>query len=148
MIILGGIAVSLLLLMLSKNPKDWRHTSMIHEEKQKGNLRTLAESIKMLPPSYEGYSPVRGLMKRLFFEKITVLRGISDEELKKLYKNDPVTLNKYIKDPDLIQWLKNPHSTKEQQGTFDFLQKERVEKKNQYQTELMKILEKMEKWGT
>lgn len=140
--------VSLLLFMFSKNPKDWRHVSLIHEGKQQGNLRTLAQSIKMLPPSYEGYSPVRGLMIRLFFEKMTVLRGVSDEELKKLYDNDPATLNKYIKDPELIQWLKNPHVRKEQQGAFDFLQRERGASRIHYQADLMKILEKMEKWGT
>ncbi len=133
--------------MLSKNPKDWRHTSLIYEETQRGDLGTLARSIKMLPPTYEGYGPVRGLMKRLFFEKMKVLRRISEAELTKLYENDPVTLNKYIKDQELILWLRESPIRNKQQGLFESFQKERGERKMHYQTDLMKILEKMEKWG-
>jgi hypothetical protein len=147
LMILGGIAVSLVLIMLSKNPKNWRHISLVHDEKQKGSLKTLAESIKMLPMSYEGYSPVRGLMQRIFYEKIKLMKGLPDEDQKKLYRNDTYTLKNYIKDPELIQWLlhQHPHTEK---GVFGFFQTERVGKKNQRQTELKKILEKMEKWGT
>ena len=148
LMILGGIAVSLVLIMLSKNPKEWRHISRVHDEKQIGNLKTLAESIKMLPVSYEGYSPARGLMQRIFFEKIKLLRGLPDEDLKKLYRNDATTLKKYVKDPELIQWLLHQYPKSEKKGVFDFFQTERVGKKNQYQMELKKILEKMEKWGT
>ncbi|MCX6671736.1 MAG: hypothetical protein NTX92_07440 [Euryarchaeota archaeon] len=145
--ILGGIAVSLVLIMLSKNPKNWRHISLVHDEKQKGSLKTLAESIKMLPMSYEGYSPVRGLMQRIFYEKIKLMKGLSDEDQKKLYRNDTNTLKKYVKDPELIQWLLHQHPHTEM-GVFGFFQTERVGGKNQRQMELKKILEKMEKWGT
>ncbi len=146
--ILGGIAVSLVLIMLSKNPKNWRHFSLVHDEKQKGNLKTLAESIKMLPMSYDGYSPVRGLMQRIFYEKIKLMKGLSDEDQKKLYQNDTYTLKKYVKDPELIQWLLHQHPHTEMKGVFGFFQTERAGKKNQHQMELKKILEKMEKWGT
>jgi len=147
-ILLGGIAVSLVLLMLSKNPVDWHHHSRVYEEKRRGNLKTLAESIKLLPLSYEGYAPVRGLMRRLFFEKIVLLRGVSDEDFKKLNLNDAEMLSKYVRDPELIQWLKNPSFHTKQRGVFGFFGQEKVEKKSQYQMELLKILEKMEKWGT
>jgi hypothetical protein len=145
---LGGIAVSLVLIMLSKNPEDWRHISLVKDEKQKGNLNALAESIKLLPVSYDGYSPVRGVMQRVFYEKIKLMKGLSDEDQKKLYRNDTNILKKYVKDPELIQWLlhQNPHS--ENKGVLDFFQTERVGKKNRHQMELKKILEKMEKWGT
>jgi hypothetical protein len=146
--ILGGIAVSLVLIMLSKNPKDWRHVSLVSDEKQKGSLKTLAESIKMLPMSYEGYSPVRGLMQRVFYEKITLVKGLSDEDQKKLYRNDTDTLKKYVNDQELLQWLRHQYPQSGQQGVLNFFKTERVGKKHQYQMELKKILEKMEKWGT
>ncbi len=146
--ILGGIAVSLVLIMLSKNPEEWHHISLVQDEKQKGDLKTLAESIKMLPVSYDGYSPVRGVMQRLFYEKIKLMKGMSEEDQKKLYRNDTNTLKKYIKDPELIQWLLHQHPYTEKKGVFDFFKTEKVGKKNQRQMELKKILEKMEKWET
>ena len=146
--ILGGITVCLVLIMSSKNPKDWRHVSRVHEENYKGNVKTLADSIKMLPVNYEGYSPVRSLMKRLFFEKIKSMRGLTEEEMNKLYQNDSMMLRTYVKDPELLQWLMNQYPKKEKRGVFDAFQKEKVEKKSQYQMELTTILEKMEKWET
>jgi hypothetical protein len=146
--ILGGITICLLLIMFSKDPKEWRHVSLVHDEKQKGNLKTLADSIKMLPVNYEGYAPVRGLMKRLFFEKIISLKGLPVDDVKKLYQNDSTTLKKYVKDPELLQWLLSQNPRREKQGFFDMSQKEKAEKKNQYQMELVNIVEKMEKWET
>ena len=140
--------VSLVLIMLSKNPKDWRHTSLVRDEQQKGRLRTLAESIRNLPQNYEGYSPVRALMRRILFEKIKALRGIPDDDLKKLYQNDEVMLAKYVKDPDIIRWLTTQFPRTKTQAVLGFFRKEKAEKKNQYQIELTSILEKMEKWGT
>jgi hypothetical protein len=148
LMILGGITVCLVLIISSKNPKEWRHVSLVHDERQKGNLKTLADSIKMLPWNYEGYSPVRRLMKREFFEKIKSMRGLTEEQVNKLYQNDSVTLRTYVKDPELLQWLMNQYPGREKQGFFNAFQKEKVEKKNQYQMELIRILEKMEMWGT
>jgi hypothetical protein len=134
--------------MLSKNPKDWRHTSLVRNEKQQGKLQTLAESIKNLPQSYEGYSPVRALMRRILFEKIKALRGLSDEDLKRLYQNDAEMLRKYVKDPELIQWLTEQFPRTTVQAVLGSFRRGRGMKHQRYQMELTHILEKMEKWGT
>jgi hypothetical protein len=82
------------------------------------------------------------------FEKIKALRGLSDEDLKRLYQNDAEMLRKYVKDPELIQWLTEQFPRTTVQAVLGSFRRGRGMKHQRYQMELTHILEKMEKWGT
>jgi hypothetical protein len=144
---LAAIAVCLIILMLSKDPKDWRHHSLLSDDTQKSNLQTLAESIKMLPLSTEGYAPVHGLLKRLFYDKICTMNRLSEQDIKRLYQNDASLLHKYVPDVELVNWLLYKKQGNQNRGGGSLFGKDKRDKQNQQQ-ELIRIVEKMEKWGT
>ncbi len=141
--ILGSIAVCLLLFMMTKNPKEWQHTSQVKEMQTTGRLKDLAESIKTMSGKQSRFLPVQGLIKRLFFEKVKSIRNLSDEEMQKLYKNDSETLQKYIKDKEIVEWLIT--SSAQRQQTSRFFRKEKTQ--DQTVTNLNRIVEKMEVWA-
>ena len=142
--ILGSIAACLVLFMFTKNPKEWQHVSLAKEMNTTGKLKDLAESIKAISAKQTGYLPIQGLIKRLFFEKVKSIRGLSDAQMQMLYKNDQGMLQTHINDAAIIEWIVS--ATPQQQG-FHFFEKEKKKTRDQTMINLKNILEKMEAWN-
>ncbi|MBN1280221.1 MAG: hypothetical protein JXA00_01085 [Candidatus Thermoplasmatota archaeon] len=143
-LLLSTIAVYIVLVKLSKKPKEWRHVSLVETSQRTGQLRDLAESLKNLPEGDAEQAPLHALVRRLFFEKIKATQDISEESVRQLYQNNRALMATYIHDAEIEEWLLSV--SQPPRGTvFGVFSKEK-RGENHSKEKVRRIVEKMEAW--
>jgi hypothetical protein len=146
--IIGIVFASIVLLIYSKKPEDWKHESVTENFEETGRLKDLAGSIKLSSADYSTSAPINNLIKTVFFEKVYSVKGsFSSEEYKDLYGKDRGRLMEILGDGKIVDWILDFNEKKTRGISGGFLGKNYVSKKGRYLNELNNVLDKMEAWG-
>jgi hypothetical protein len=142
---IGCIVALIILISHSKKPEDWQHKSVTGEYYASGRFKDLAESIKLITPDYIDNSHLKKLIITTFYEKIQSTRGLSVDDFKELNKKNKKKLEEIIQDRDIINWILNV-STKKENWLTNIL-KSKPSKRDQFFVDINIVLDKMEAWG-
>lgn len=145
--IIGGIILSVFLIVFSTKPENWEHESYKEDNFPPGRLDFYANNINFQASEHQDSLPLKNHIEMLFFEKLRSVHGLTQENIYDMKLRNPQALRNLIADDEISSFIFNDKVKSENKGFFNIFKLNKKEKKDKFLLEINKVLDKMEVWG-